>query len=88
VKLRFEQSAWDDYLYWLDHDQQVLTRINELIRDTMRSPFAGIGKPEPLRGNRSGWWSRRITKEHRLVYRCIGQGVEQMIEIAQCRFHY
>lgn len=66
----------------------MLARINALIDDTMRSPFRGIGKPEPLRGELSGWWSRRITEEHRLVYRCIGKDDDQRVEVAQCRFHY
>lgn len=63
-------------------------RINALLSDTMRDPFRGLGKPEPLKGELSGWWSRRITAEHRLVYRCKGTGTEQRIEVAQCRDHY
>jgi toxin YoeB len=66
----------------------MLARINELIKDGLRNPFGGIGKPEPLRGNLKGWWSRRITQEHRLVYRVRGTGDEQALEIASCRFHY
>jgi len=65
------------------------TKINELLREIRRRPFVGIGKPEPLRGDLSGWWSRRISGEHRLVYRVAGKrGVGQRIEVAQCRYHY
>ena len=76
--------AWDDYLYWQKTDAKMVKKLNALIKDTQRTPFDGIGKPEPLRGNLSGWWSRRIDKEHRLVYRQIDRG----IEIVQCRYHY
>lgn len=78
-------GGWEDYLYWQQQDRKTLKRINELIRDTMRTPFSGIGKPEPLKGNLSGWWSRRITQEHRLVYRVESKVV---VVIMQCRFHY
>lgn len=66
----------------------MLARVNELIRDALRSPFRGIGKPEPLRDNWPGWWSRRINAEHRLVYRVIGSGDDQRLEIALCGCHY
>ena len=66
------------------NDRKGLARVNELIRDTLRNPFSGIGKPEPLRGNLKGWWSRRITQEHRLVYLC----ENETIIVMQCRFHY
>lgn len=88
MKLGFTPRGWADYLHWQDTDRDVLLRVNELIRDTLRSPFAGIGKPEPLVGNLKGWWSRRITREHRLVYRVSGSGETQSLEIASCRFHY
>lgn len=81
-------QGWDDYLFWQQQDVKTAARINELLRDTARSPFKGIGKPEPLRENWSGWWSRRINGEHRLVYRMVGQNDEQRVEIAQCRYHY
>jgi toxin YoeB len=84
VKITFAETGWEDYLYWQAEDRKILERLNTLIKDCTRSPFAGIGKPEPLRGNLSGWWSRRITEEHRLVYRV----QEGSILIAQCRFHY
>jgi len=76
--------GWEDYLYWQQTDKKTLKRVNLLIKDTMRDPFDGIGKPEPLRTNYTGWWSRRITGEHRLVYR-----VEQnRLFIMKCRYHY
>lgn len=84
MNLVFTENAWDDYLYWQQHDTRKLTRINELLRDIAREPYKGIGKPEPLRGNLSDWWSRRIDTEHRLVYR-----VEQLqVIVLQCRYHY
>jgi toxin YoeB len=88
VQLLFTPQAWDDYLYWQTHDLNMIARINALLADTRRTPFSGIGKPEPLRGSLSGWWSRRVTAEHRLVYRCTGKDKEQRIEIVQCRYHY
>jgi toxin YoeB len=88
VKLGFTPQGWADYLHWQDNDLAMLARINELIKHGLRNPFGGIGKPEPLRGNLKGWWSRRITQGHRLVYRVRGTGDEQVLEIAACRFHY
>jgi toxin YoeB len=88
MKLVFSKDAWADYLYWQEHDREGLIRLNEIIRDVLRSPFNGIGKPEPLVGNFKGWWSRRITREHRLIYRVRGKDDEQSIEIAACRLHY
>lgn len=84
MRLMWLPGGWEDYLYWQEQDRKTLHRINELIRDSLRSPFTGIGKPEPLKGNLKGWWSRRITQEHRLVYRQEGQ----TLVIMQCRFHY
>jgi toxin YoeB len=86
--LRFSTEAWDDYQHWLMADRNVLRRLNTVIKDACRSPFEGIGKPEPLKGDLSGWWARRITDEHRLVYRVVGTEREQVLEIAGCRFHY
>ena len=80
----FADQAWEDYLYWQSQDQKVLKRINLLIKDISRDPFKGLGEPEPLKYNWSGYWSRRITLEHRLVYKVI----ENEIRIAQCRYHY
>jgi toxin YoeB len=89
VRVLFTESGWNDYLHWVHTDQDMLDRLNRLIEDTRRAPFTGLGKPEPLRRELSGWWSRRITGEHRLVYRVTGQrGEDQRIEIAQCRHHY
>jgi toxin YoeB len=88
VKLLFTPGAWEDYQHWLATNAAVLRRLNELIRDTLRSPFKGIGKPEPLKGDLAGWWSRRITGDHRLVYRVTGKDADQRIEIAACRYHF
>jgi toxin YoeB len=84
VKVTFSDDGWDDYLYWQTQDRKILKRINQLIEDISRNENTGIGKPEPLRHEWAGWWSRRITQEHRLVYRVSDDGVE----IAICRFHY
>lgn len=84
MKLIFSEQAWEDYLHWQAHDPKLVRRINDLIKECARAPFAGTGKPEPLRGALSGWWSRRITQEHRLVYRPSDDG----LLIAQCRYHY
>lgn len=84
MKLVFHERAWDDYLYWLQADKKLHQRLNALIRECTRTPFEGTGKPEPLRGPLSGWWSRRLNREHRLVYRVI----EDQLQIAQCRYHY
>ncbi len=82
--LLFQNKAWEDYLYWQSLDKKTIKRINTLLRDIARDPFSGIGKPEPLRGDLSGFWSRRIDDTNRLVYR-INNGV---IEILSCRGHY
>jgi toxin YoeB len=84
MKLVFAEEAWEDYLYWQRQDKKILKRINLLIKEISRHPFEGIGDPEPLRHNWSGYWSRRITREHRLVYKV----VEDAVWIAQCRYHY
>lgn len=85
----FTDEAWDDYQYWVANDKKIMRKINQLIRDIERNGMAhGIGKPEPLRQNLSGWWSRRISGEHRLVYRVTGTGDGQSLEILQCRSHY
>ncbi len=84
MKLVFVDESWEDYLYWQKTDKTKLKRINELIKDIIRHPFEGIGNPEPLRYKYSGFWSRRIDSEHRLIY----QVREQEILIAKCRFHY
>ncbi|PWC54546.1 Txe/YoeB family addiction module toxin [Azospirillum sp. TSO22-1] len=88
MKITFTPDGWGDYLYWQEHDRETLRRVNELIRAAARDPFKGIGKPEPLRESLKGWWSRRITLEHRLVYRVTGTGDAQALEIVACRYHY
>jgi toxin YoeB len=84
VKLIFSEHAWEDYLYWQKTDKKTLQRINALIKDIQRSPFEGIGKPEPLKHSLSGYWSRRINDEHRIVYKV---GSDELL-IAQLRYHY
>jgi len=84
VKYTFAENAWDDYLWWQARDRKILKRINLLIQDVARNGNEGIGKPEPLRHGLRGYWSRRITDEHRLVY----EVTDDEIRIAQCRYHY
>jgi toxin YoeB len=84
VKIIFSENAWAGYVYWQTQDKKFLKKLNILIDETTRTPFEGTGKPEPLKHELAGWWSRRINDEHRLVYR-IKDGA---LEIAQCRFHY
>lgn len=86
--ITFRSAAWDDYVAWQAEDPKVLERINLLIEECRRDPFRGTGKPEPLRQNLTGWWSRRITGEHRLVYRVRGAGDAQALEVVSCRYHY
>ena len=89
MKLIFSDHAWDDYLWWQSPgNKKGLERVNELIKTARRMSFKGIGKPEPLKGDLSGWWSRRITDEHRFVYRVSGKADSQSLEIAQIRYHY
>lgn len=84
MKLIFADEAWEDYLYWKKQDKRIVERINKFIQETQRAPFSGIGKPEALKHALSGFWSRRITDEHRMVYRVEGDD----LLIAQLRFHY
>lgn len=84
MKIVWAPGAWQDYLYWSRTDVRLRDKINRLIDDIQRHPFTGLGKPEPLKQNLRGFWSRRVTREHRLVYR-VESGV---LQIAQCRFHY
>jgi len=84
LKLTFSSQSWDDYLYWQQTDKKIVKRINELVKDIQREPFEGKGKPEPLKHNLSGFWSRRITEEHRLVFAI----ADDAILIAACRYHY
>lgn len=84
MRVVFTDSAWNDYLWFQEHERKLIKRINQLIKETSRSPFEGIGKPEPLKGELTGSWSRRITQEHRLVYSVKGTD----LVIIACRFHY
>lgn len=84
MKLVFADQAWEDYLYWQQQDKRLLKRINELIEHTRRDPFTGIGKPEPLKHALAGYWSRRITEEHRMVY----TPEKDALWLAQLRYHY
>lgn len=84
MKLLWHEAAWEDYCFWQAQDRKTLKRINALLQDIQRTPFQGIGKPEPLKENRSGWWSRRIDDTHRVVYR----EKNGAIEIVSCKDHY
>jgi toxin YoeB len=84
MKLTFTPLAWDDYLWFQEQDRKLLKRINALIKDTLRSPFEGIGKPEPLKADLAKYWSRRITEEHRLIYSV----TSTELTIIACRYHY
>lgn len=84
MRLTWTPHAWEEYLYWQKADKRILKRINLLIRGALREPFHGLGKPEPLKSNLSGYWSRRITGEHRLVY----EASDECLIIVQCRFYY
>lgn len=88
MKLVFDPAAWEQYLSLRNDDPKAHKKLDALIRECLRTPFAGTGKPEPLRDNLKGFWSRRVTLEHRLVYRVSGSGDGQTLEIVQCRFHY
>lgn len=80
----WHEAAWSEYMYWLTQDKKTLKRINQLLQDVDRNGYDGIGKPEPLKGDLSGWWSRRIDETNRLVYRI----KDEVVEILQCRTHY
>jgi len=84
MKILFLENGWDDYLYWQQTDKSMLRKINALIKEIERTPYEGSGKPESLKHNLSGWWSRRINLEHRLIYKID----DQAIVILQCRYHY
>jgi len=84
MKIAFSKNAWEDYTSWLSEDKNILKKINELIKDIQRTPFEGKGKPEPLKYDLAGFWSRRIVREHRLVYQVSGNE----ILIYSCRYHY
>lgn len=84
MNLLWVEQSWEDYLYWQKTDKKLLKRINLLIKEIQRQPFEGVGDPEPLRYNLSGYWSRRINREHRLVYKV----TDEAVLILQCRYHY
>ena len=84
MKLIFGEQSWSDYLYWQSTDKRILKKINALLQDIKRNPFEGLGKPEPLKHEMAGTWSRRITQEHRLVYEVF----EESILVVSCRYHY
>jgi toxin YoeB len=84
VKLVFTDEAWEDYRHWQKQDRKMVERINKLLKEVMREPFSGLGKPEPLKHALAGYWSRRINDEHRLVYRVEGD----QLQIVQLRYHY
>lgn len=84
VNLTFLPEAWEDYLYWQKQDKKTLKKINVLLKDIMRDHYRGLGKPEPLRGNLSGWWSRRIDEKNRIVYKIEGN----MLLVSECKSHY
>ena len=88
MKLVFTSAAWANYVQWQAEDPAITDRINLLIGECMRHPFIGTGKPEPLKRNLTDWWSRRINREHRLVYRVVGKGEAQALELLSCRYHY
>lgn len=84
MNLVFSECAWEHYLHWQTSDTKMLRKLNALLKECLRHPINGTGKPEPLRGDLAGFWSRRIDREHRLVYRA----TDTSLEIAQCRYHY
>jgi toxin YoeB len=84
MSLVFSSLAWEDYQYWVKHDRKMLHRLNKLIKDALSHPFEGIGKPEPLKSNLQGLWSRRINEEHRLIY----EYKDEKLLIVACRHHY
>ena len=89
MDISFTPNAWEEFEYWIDNDLDIVARIKDLIKSIRQDPFKGIGKPEPLRYDLKGYWSRRITGEHRIVYKITGtKGVDQRCIIIQCRFHY
>lgn len=89
MNVEFTQHGWQDFIYWMENDEDAVSKIKELIQSITRTPFKGIGKPEPLKHSLKGCWSRRINGDHRLVYKVSGtKGLNQKCTILQCRFHY
>ena len=88
MKIVWTPTAWQEYVQWQKEDLKILNAINELIKNIQDTPFKGLGKPEPLKHQLAGFWSRRISGEHRLVYAVAGKGNDQQLVIVQCRYHY
>lgn len=89
MDIQFSRNAWEDFEYWIETDTDIVIKIKELLKSIKQTPFKGLGKPEPLKHGLKGFWSRRITQEHRLVYKVSGKkGEDQKCLIIQCRFHY
>ena len=89
MDIKFTQNAWEEFEYWLETDNSIVLKIKDLIKSIQENPFKGLGKPEPLKHGLKGFWSRRVTQEHRLVYKVTGKkGEDQQCLIIQCRFHY
>jgi len=89
MKIEFTEDGWDDFQYWIENNPEITVRIKDLLKEIVRNPFTGLGNPEPLKFGLKGFWSRRITGEHRLVYQISGKkGIDQTCSIIQCRFHY
>ena len=89
MNVEFSKKGWEDFEYWLETDLETVNKIRELVKSIKQSPFSGVGKPEPLKHDLKGFWSRRISGEHRLVYQISGtRGSDQKCSIIQCRFHY
>jgi toxin YoeB len=89
MNIEFTRHGWNDFEYWIETDIEMVQKIKDLLKSIRENPFKGLGKPEPLKHGLKGFWSRRITQEHRLVYRVTGKkGVDQKCSIIQCRFHY
>ncbi len=89
MNVEFTKNAWEEFEYWIETDSDIVIKIKELLKSIRENPFKGIGKPEPLKHGLKGFWPRRITQEHRLIYRVSGKkGVDQKCSIIQCRFHY
>ena len=88
MRVHFTANGWNDYQHWVQADADLLTKVSDLIEECRRTPFTGRGKPEALKGTLAGFWSRRITRGHRLVYRVEGKDASQRIEVIACRYHY
>ena len=89
MNFEFTENGWQDFQYWIETDSSIVSKIKDLLNEIRKTPFQGTGKPEPLRHDLKGYWSRRITGEHRLVYKVEGKkGIDQKCFILQCRFHY